>query len=114
MMNLIEKIESMQLKKDIPFFAQGDYVTVMSKVIEGEKERVQSFSGIVISRKGRGINESFIVRKISYGEGIERNFKLHSPAIEKIIVERKAPKIRRAKLYYLRKQKGKEAMLGIK
>ncbi|KIE57766.1 50S ribosomal protein L19 [Methylacidiphilum kamchatkense Kam1] len=113
-MNLIEKIESTQLRKDIPFFSRGDFVTVMTKVVEGEKERIQSFSGIVISRKGRGINESFIVRKISYGEGIERNFKLHSPAIEKIIVEKKAPKVRRARLYYLRKQKGKEAMLGMK
>jgi len=104
-MKVIEKIESEQLKKDVPSFKVGDSVKVAVRVREGEKERVQNFTGIVISREGAGVNESFTVRRISYGEGVERRFPLHSPFIESIKVERPG-KVRRAKLYYLRDRKG--------
>jgi len=107
-MQLIEKIESEQFKKHTPFRV-GDSVKVHTKVKEGDKERVQIFSGVVIARKGRGLNESFTVRRISYGEGVERLFPINSPRLEKIEVERQG-QVRRAKLFFLRGRKGKEAL----
>ncbi len=104
-MKLIEMIEGAQLKKDIPDFRVGDSVKVSTRVREGEKERLQQFAGIVIARKGIGINATFTVRRISYGEGVERVFPIHSPFVEKIAVE-SAGKVRRSKLFYLRKTKG--------
>jgi large subunit ribosomal protein L19 len=107
-MKLIERIEGEQLKKHLPFRV-GDSVKVHTRVREGDKERVQIFAGIVIAHKGRGLNESFVVRRISYGEGVERIFPLNSPRIEKIEVERQG-QVRRAKLFFLRGRKGKEAL----
>lgn len=107
-MSVIEKIESEQLKKDAPQFNVGDTVKVHTRVIEGDKERIQVFSGIVIARKGTGINANFTVRRISYGEGVERVFPVHSPRIAKVEVERHG-KVRRAKLHYLRNRTGKAA-----
>ncbi|MEO0453256.1 MAG: 50S ribosomal protein L19 [Verrucomicrobiota bacterium] len=104
-MKVIDKIESEQVKKETTDFKVGDTVKVAVRVREGEKERIQNYSGIVIAREGKGINEAFTVRRISYGEGVERKFPLHSPFIESIKVERPG-KVRRAKLYYLRDQKG--------
>src|SRR3954471_24222187 len=105
---IIDAIERDQLKTDMTNFKVGDGVRVHTRVREGDKERVQIFAGIVIGRKGRGINETFTVRRISYGEGVERVFPLHSPRIAKVEVE-KAGRARRAKLNYLRDRKGKEA-----
>jgi len=107
---LLEKIESEQFRKDKPVFGVGDSVRVHTKVVEGDKERIQIFSGVVIGKRGRGLNETFTVRRISYGEGVERVFPLHSPRVDKIEVERKG-KVRRAKLTYLRKRLGKGATL---
>ena len=107
---LQEKIESEQFRKDKAEFSVGDSVRVHTKVVEGEKERIQIFSGVVIGKRGRGLNETFTVRRISYGEGVERVFPLHSPRVEKIEVERKGS-VRRAKLTYLRKRLGKGATL---
>src|ERR1700744_1780348 len=107
-MKLIEKIEGEQLKKHVPFRV-GDSVKVHTRVKEGEKERTQVFAGVVIAKKGRGLNSSFTVRRISYGEGVERIFPTHSPRIEKVEVQ-KVGKVRRAKLYHLRGRKGKEAL----
>jgi large subunit ribosomal protein L19 len=107
-MQLIEKIEGEQIKKHVPFRV-GDSVKVHTRVREGEKERTQVFAGVVIAHKGRGLNETFTVRRISYGEGVERVFPLNSPRIEKIEVEREG-QVRRAKLFYLRGRKGKEAL----
>jgi large subunit ribosomal protein L19 len=109
MPNLIDKINKEQLKKDVKSFRVGDSVRVHTIVKEGEKERVQIFTGIVIGRKGRDINASFTVRRISYGEGVERVFPLHSPRIAKVEVETVGT-ARRAKLNYLRNRKGKSAM----
>ena len=108
MNRIIDLIEKEQQKGDGTNFKVGDSVRVHTRVVEGDKERVQIFSGIVIGRKGRGLNETFTVRRISYGEGVERVFPLHSTRIAKIEVET-AGKARRAKLNYLRKRKGKEA-----
>ncbi len=108
MNRIIDLIEKEQLKTDNNKFSVGDSVRVHTRVVEGDKERVQVFQGIVIGRKGRGLNETFTVRRISYGEGVERVFPVHSPRIAKIEVE-KAGTARRAKLNYLRKRKGKEA-----
>lgn len=108
-MNIISKLEEEQLKKDIPEFNVGDSVKVHCRVIEGDKERIQIYAGIVISRKGSGLNSSYTVRKISYGEGVERVFPLHSPKVAKVEVTRQG-KVRRARLHYLRGRKGKEAM----
>lgn len=108
-MNTIDKIDAEQLKKDITSFNVGDTIKVHTRVIEGDKERIQLFAGIVIARKGCGINEAFTVRKISYGEGVERVFPLHSPKVAKIEVT-KAGKVRRARLHYLRGRKGKQAI----
>ena len=106
---IIPNIELEQLKKEVPKFNVGDTVRVHTIVKEGDKERVQIFTGVVIARRGSRINASFTVRRISYGEGVERVFPLHSPRISKVEVEREgAP--RRAKLYYLRDLTGKEAL----
>ncbi len=107
-MNVLDKIEAEQLKKETPKFNVGDTVKVHTRVIEGEKERIQIYAGIVIGRKGTGVNENFTVRRVSYGEGVERVFPLHSPRIAKIEVEKKGA-VRRARLNYLRKRKGKSA-----
>ncbi len=107
-MNVIDKIEKEQLKESVTEFAVGDTVKVHTRVIEGDKERIQIFAGIVIGRKGTGINAAFTVRRISYGEGVERVFPLHSPRIAKVEVERRGS-VRRAKLNYLRKRIGKSA-----
>ena len=108
-MQVIDKIESEQLKSDRKVFRVGDSVKVHTRVVEGDKERIQVFSGIVIAISGRGINETFTVRRISYGEGVERVFPIHTPRIAKIEVERRG-RVRRAKLHYLRGRKGKQAM----
>ena len=107
-MNVLDKIEAEQLKKDVAKFGVGDTVKVHTRVIEGDKERIQIYAGIVIGRKGTGVNENFTVRRVSYGEGVERVFPLHSPRIAKIEVEKKGA-VRRAKLNYLRTRKGKSA-----
>jgi large subunit ribosomal protein L19 len=107
---LLKKIESEQFRKDDAKFAVGDSVKVHTKVVEGDKERIQVFSGVVIGKKGGGLNENFTVRRISYGEGVERIFPLHSPRVDKIEVEREG-QVRRAKLTYLRKRLGKGATL---
>ena len=107
-MNVLNKIEAEQLKKDIAVFNVGDTIKVHTRVIEGDKERIQIYAGIVIGRKGTGVNENFTVRRVSYGEGVERVFPLHSPRIAKIEVEKKGA-VRRAKLNYLRTRKGKSA-----
>lgn len=110
-MNAIDKIESTQLKKKgLPQFKAGDTVRVHLKIKEGEKERIQVFEGLVIAKKHGGIRETFMVRKVSFGIGVERIFPLHSSRIEKIVVTRKG-KVRRAKLYYLRKLKGKASRI---
>jgi large subunit ribosomal protein L19 len=108
MSTIIDTIEKEQQKSDVTNFKVGDGIRVHTRVKEGDKERIQIFSGIVIGRKGRGINETFTVRRISYGEGVERVFPIHSPRIAKVEVE-KAGKARRAKLNFLRDRKGKEA-----
>ncbi|MDE1171965.1 MAG: 50S ribosomal protein L19 [Verrucomicrobium sp.] len=107
-MKLIEKIESEQFKQ-LASFKIGDTVKVHTRVRENEKERTQIFAGVVIARKGRGLNANFTVRRISYGEGVERVFPVHSPRIEKIEVQ-KSGTVRRAKLFYLRGLKGKNAL----
>ena len=106
---LLDKIESEQYRKDAAKFGVGDSVRVHTKVVEGDKERIQIFAGVVIGRRGHGLNETFTVRRISYGEGVERVFPLHSPRIAKVEVET-AGTARRAKLNYLRDRKGKSAM----
>jgi large subunit ribosomal protein L19 len=108
MNGILETIEREQQKTEANNFKVGDSVRVHTRVIEGDKERIQIFAGIVIGRKGRGLNETFTVRRISYGEGVERVFPLHSPRIAKIEVEQHG-RARRARLNYLRKRKGKEA-----
>lgn len=105
-MNIINKIEQEQLKADVTPFNVGDTIKVHTRVIEGGKERIQIFQGIVIAKRGSGINEAFTVRKISYGEGVERVFPLHTPRIAKIEVVNRG-KVRRAKLHYLRGRIGK-------
>lgn len=107
---LLDKIESGQLRKDSATFRVGDSVRVHTKVIEGDKERIQIFSGVVIGMRGHGLNSMFTVRRISYGEGVERIFPMNSPRIDKVEVERKGA-VRRAKLTYLRQRIGKGATL---
>jgi large subunit ribosomal protein L19 len=107
-MNIIDTIAKEQLKTDVTKFKVGDGVRVHTRVREGDKERIQIFAGIVIGRKGTGLNQSFTVRRISYGEGVERVFPIHSPRIAKVEVEKQG-KARRSKLNYLRNRKGKEA-----
>ena len=108
MNRLIDAIEKEQQKAEGMNFSVGDSVRVHTRVVEGDKERIQIFAGIVIGRKGRGLNETFTVRRISYGEGVERVFPVHSPRIAKVEIEKEG-KARRAKLNYLRGRKGKEA-----
>jgi len=107
---LFDKIESEQFQKNRADFHVGDSVRVHTKVIEGDKERIQIFSGVVIGMRGRGLNSTFTVRRISYGEGVERVFPLHSPRVDKVEVERRGD-VRRAKLTYLRRRIGKGATL---
>jgi large subunit ribosomal protein L19 len=107
---LQKKIESEQFRTDDAKFNVGDTVRVHTKVVEGDKERIQIFTGVVIGKRGTGLNETFSVRRISYGEGVERIFPLHSPRVDKIEVERHGD-VRRAKLTYLRKRLGKGATL---
>lgn len=107
---LFDKIEAEQFRKNVVDFNVGDTVRVHTKVVEGDKERIQVFAGLVIGRRGHALNETFTVRRISYGEGVERVFPLHSPRIDKIEIERKGD-VRRAKLTYLRQRIGKGAML---
>ncbi len=107
-MNIIDTLAKEQQKTDVTKFKVGDGVRVHTRVREGDKERIQIFSGIVIGRKGTGINQTFTVRRISYGEGVERVFPIHSPRIAKVEVEKQG-RARRAKLNYLRDRKGKEA-----
>ncbi len=109
-MDIIKKIEQEQLKDDVVSFNVGDTIKVHCRVVEGGKERVQIFAGIVIAKGGTGINSAFTVRKISYGEGVERVFPLHTPRIAKIEVVSQG-KVRRAKLHYLRDRVGKRALL---
>jgi large subunit ribosomal protein L19 len=114
-MNLLKQIEQEQVakltaNKHIPDFAPGDTLIVNVKVVEGERTRVQAYEGVCLARSGGGINESFTVRKISYGEGVERVFPLYSPMIDSIKVVRRG-KVRRAKLYYLRGLRGKKARI---
>jgi large subunit ribosomal protein L19 len=112
-MNLIQTLEQEEisrLNKEIPAFAPGDTVIVSVNVIEGTRKRVQAYEGVVIARRNRGLNSSFIVRKISNGEGVERTFPLYSPLIAKIEVKRRGD-VRRAKLYYLRQRSGKSARI---
>jgi large subunit ribosomal protein L19 len=108
MNQVIDVIEKEQQKSDVTSFSVGDSVRVHTRVVEGDKERIQVFAGVVIGRKGRGLNETFTVRRISYGEGVERVFPLHSPRVAKVEVEQQG-RARRAKLNYLRQRKGKEA-----
>ena len=108
--DLLKKIEASSLRKEPINFSVGDTVKVHVKVVEGDKERIQVFAGIVIARRGSGVNESFTVRRISYGEGVERVFPVNSPRVDKVVVERQGD-VRRAKLNYLRGRIGKAAML---
>ncbi len=107
-MTVIDQIEKEQLRNDITPFNIGDTVRVMVKVVEGDKERIQAYEGVVIAKKGSGIKETFTVRRVSYGIGVERTFPMHSPRIDKVIVVRKG-KVRRAKIYYIRNLSGKAA-----
>lgn len=109
-MNLIDQIDSEQLRSDIPEFSSGDTVVVQVKVREGTRERLQAFEGVVIAIKNRGINSAFTVRKISHGEGVERVFQTHSTLIDSVTVKRSG-KVRQAKLYYLRGLTGKAARI---
>ncbi|HFI0463594.1 TPA: 50S ribosomal protein L19 [Streptococcus suis] len=110
MSKLIEKITSTQLRSDIPEFRPGDTVRVHALIVEGERERVQIFEGLVIKRRGAGISETYTVRKISNGVGVERTFPVHTPRVAKIEVVRKG-RVRRAKLYYIRTLSGKAARI---
>ena len=107
---LLNDITKDQLRTDIPEFKAGDTVKVHVRIVEGSRERIQIFEGVVIKRRGGGISETFTVRKISYGVGVERTFPVHTPKIDKIEVTRKG-RVRRAKLYYLRKLRGKAARI---
>lgn len=110
MHHLIQEITKEQLRTDLPDFRPGDTVRVHVKVVEGNRERIQVFEGVVIKRRGTGISETFTVRKVSYGVGVERTFPVHTPKIAKLEVIRRG-KVRRAKLYYLRELRGKAARI---
>lgn len=110
MNDIIREIESQQLKKDIPEFRAGDTLRLDVKVVEGTRERIQAFEGVVIKRRGTGINETFTVRRVAYGVAVERIFPLHSPRLEKITVLRRG-KVRRAKLNYLKNRTGRAARI---
>jgi large subunit ribosomal protein L19 len=107
---IIQQIENAQLKDNIPEFSTGDTVVVQVKVIEGERERLQAFEGVVIGKRNRGLNSAFTVRKISHGVGVERTFQTHSPMVDSIAVKRRGD-VRQAKLYYLRERSGKSARI---
>src|SRR3954471_520629 len=109
-MNIIQQIEKARMTREVPEFNPGDTVVVQVKVVEGDRERAQAFEGVVIAISNRGFNSSFTVRKISHGEGVERTFQTHSPAISDISVKRRG-NVRRAKLYYLRDRAGKSARI---
>ena len=109
-MNIIQALEQEQLRSDIPEFAPGDTVRVHVKVVEGTRESIQAFEGVVIARSGTGVRETFTVRRISYGVGVERTFPVHSPRLDKIQLMRRGI-VRRAKLYYLRNLTGKAARI---
>lgn len=110
MLDLVRKVTESQMRNDIPDFKSGTTVVVNVRIREGEKERIQAFEGVVISREGNGIAETFTVRKVSSGIGVERTFPVHSPIVESVKVLRRG-KVRRAKLYYLRNRSGKSARL---
>lgn len=110
MSKIIDQLEQEQMSKEIPEFAPGDTVVVQVKVKEGDRERLQAFEGVVISIKNRGVNSAFTVRKISYGEGVERVFQTYSPMVDSIEVKRRGD-VRQAKLYYLRELSGKSARI---
>ncbi|NOQ36601.1 MAG: 50S ribosomal protein L19 [Methylococcaceae bacterium] len=110
MSNIIDELEKAQLKQDLPEFNPGDTVVVQVRVTEGERERLQAFEGVVIAKRNRGLNSAFTVRKISYGEGVERVFQTHSPIVSEIQVKRRGA-VRRAKLYYLRELTGRAARI---
>lgn len=112
-MNIISLIEKENMKQDVPVFNIGDTVKVDVKVVEGTRERIQAFEGVVIARQNGGIRETFTVRKVAYGVGVERTFPLHSPRIDAIHVVKRG-KVRRAKLYYLRALRGKAARIAEK
>lgn len=107
---VIEEIENAQMNADVPEFAPGDTVSVQVRVKEGNRERLQAFEGVVIGKKNRGLNSSFVVRKISHGVGVERTFQTHSPLIAGIDVKRRGD-VRQAKLYYLRERSGRSARI---
>lgn len=107
---LLNKVEEPYLKKDFPAFRVGDTIRVTQKVTEGAKTRSQAFEGVVIARKGSGINSVFTVRRISFGEGVEKTFPVHSPTVQSVDITRRG-KVRRAKLYYLRKKSGKQGRI---
>ncbi len=110
MSKIINELEREQLKSDVPDFSPGDTVVVQVRVKEGERERLQAYEGVVIAIRNRGLNSSFTVRKISHGEGVERVFQTHSPAVADIKIKRRGD-VRRAKLYYLRERSGKSARI---
>jgi large subunit ribosomal protein L19 len=110
MSQLIDQIEQEQLKQDFPSFAPGETVIVQVRVKEGERERLQAYEGVVIAKRNRGLHSSFTVRKVSHGEGVERVFQTHSPAVADVQVKRRGD-VRRAKLYYLRERSGKSARI---
>jgi len=110
MSQLIDQLEKEQLKQDVPDFGPGDTVVVQVRVKEGERERLQAYEGVVIAKRNRGLNSSFTVRKVSHGEGVERVFQTHSPAVAQIELKRRGD-VRRAKLYYLRDRSGKSARI---
>ncbi len=110
MTNVIARLEAESLRNDIPEFSPGDTVRVISRFREGNRERQQAYEGVVIAKRNRGLNSSFTVRKISYGEGVERVFQTHSPMIHSVEVKRRGD-VRRAKLYYLRERTGKSARI---
>ena len=110
MSKVIDEIEQEQLKTDVPHFSPGDTVVVQVRVKEGERERLQAYEGVVIAKRNRGLNSAFTVRKISHGEGVERVFQTHSPAVAGITLKRRGA-VRRAKLYYLRERSGKSARI---
>ena len=110
MSNIIAELDAEQMQRELPEFGPGDTVVVQVKVKEGERERLQAFEGVVIAKKNRGLNSSFTVRKISYGEGVERVFQTYSPLVDSIEVKRRGD-VRRAKLYYMRDRRGKAARI---
>ncbi len=110
MSKIVQEIEKRRMTRELPEFNPGDTVIVQVKVIEGDRERVQAYEGVVIAKSNRGLNSSFTVRKISHGEGVERVFQTHSPAISEVSVKRRG-NVRRAKLYYLRDLSGKAARI---